>query len=72
MPDSENVNTPTHEEVAANNRASDVAPAAVSAFDGPSWALTVGTPSALGATWLDVVQAFNFAVYSEHAESETL
>ena len=36
------------------------------------WAQTEGLPLPLGATWLGDQQAFNFAVYSEHAESVTL
>jgi glycogen operon protein len=38
----------------------------------PIWAQTEGTPLPLGATWIEEEQAFNFAVYTEHAESVTL
>ena len=38
----------------------------------PTWAQTEGTPLPLGATWLEDEQAFNFAVYAEHASSVTL
>ena len=38
----------------------------------PTWAQTEGTPLPLGATWLEDEQAFNFAVYAEHAASVTL
>ncbi|HVO60110.1 MAG TPA: isoamylase [Terriglobales bacterium] len=37
-----------------------------------SWAQIEGTPLPLGAAWIEDEQAFNFAVYSEHAESVTL
>jgi glycogen operon protein len=37
-----------------------------------SWAQTEGLPLPLGATWVEEEQAFNFAVYAEHAESVTL
>jgi isoamylase len=36
------------------------------------WAQTEGLPLPLGATWIEDEQAFNFAVYAEHAESVTL
>jgi isoamylase len=36
------------------------------------WAQTEGLPLPLGATWLEEEQAFNFAVYAEHAETLTL
>ncbi len=38
----------------------------------PSWTSTEGAPSPLGVTWVQQEQAFNFAVFSEHAESVTL
>jgi glycogen operon protein len=37
-----------------------------------TWAQTEGTPLPLGATWIEEEQAFNFAVYAEHADSMTL
>src|SRR5215469_8984719 len=37
-----------------------------------TWAQTEGSPLPLGVTWIEREQAFNFAVYSEHAESVTL
>jgi len=37
-----------------------------------NWAVTEGLPLPLGATWLQREQAFNFAIYTEHAESLTL
>lgn len=37
-----------------------------------SWADIEGTPFPLGATWVEHAQAFNFALYSRHAESVTL
>ena len=45
---------------------------AVSPHKRPRWAQTEGTPLPLGATWIEEEQAFNFAVYAEHAESVTL
>jgi len=36
------------------------------------WAQIEGSPLPLGATWIEDEQAFNFAVYAEHAESVTL
>jgi glycogen operon protein len=36
------------------------------------WAQSEGSPLPLGATWIEEEQAFNFAVYAEHAESVTL
>jgi isoamylase len=37
-----------------------------------TWAQKEGLPLPLGATWLEDQQAFNFAVYTEYAESVTL
>jgi len=37
-----------------------------------TWAQTEGLPLPLGAAWIEDEQAFNFAVYSEHAEDVTL
>ena len=36
------------------------------------WTQTEGFPLPLGATWIEEEQAFNFAVYAEHAETVTL
>ena len=55
-----------------NNRRSDAAPANNSSPKRPRWGQTEGTPLPLGATWIEEEQAFNFAVYAEHAESVTL
>jgi glycogen operon protein len=38
----------------------------------PSWASLEGLPFPLGATWIAAENAWNFAVYSEHAERVTL
>jgi glycogen operon protein len=38
----------------------------------PSWASLEGLPNPLGATWIAKEDAWNFAVYSEHAEHVTL
>ena len=37
-----------------------------------SWTTTEGAPFPLGATWIEEEQAYNFALYSKHAESVTL
>jgi isoamylase len=37
-----------------------------------TWARTEGTPLPLGVTWIEDEQAFNFAVYAEHADAVTL
>ena len=36
------------------------------------WDSAEGAPTPLGVTWIEQEQAFNFAVFSEHAESVTL
>ncbi len=38
----------------------------------PRWAAKEGLPLPLGASWVEDEQAFNFAVYAEHAENVTL
>ena len=38
----------------------------------PTWISTEGATSPLGVNWVENEQAFNFAVFSEHAESMTL
>ena len=38
----------------------------------PRWAETEGLPLPLGATWIEEEQAFNFAVFAEHAQSVKL
>jgi glycogen operon protein len=55
-----------------NNRTPDRAPANSSSPNRPRWEETEGTPLPLGATWIEEQQAFNFAVYAEHAETVTL
>lgn len=37
-----------------------------------SWAETEGLPFPLGATWIPQDEAYNFALYSEHATGVTL
>jgi len=37
-----------------------------------TWAQTEGLPLPLGASWVEDERSFNFAVYSEHAETVTL
>ena len=36
------------------------------------WERTEGSPSPLGATWVESEQAWNFAVFSRHASGMTL
>ena len=36
------------------------------------WSAAEGSPVPLGATWIESAQAWNFALYSKHAESVTL
>jgi len=36
------------------------------------WAAAEGLPFPLGATWIEEEQAFNFSLYSKHAESVEL
>ena len=62
----------TPEAVEDNDRTSSTGPAVNLSAKRPTWAQTEGTPLPLGATWIADEQAFNFAVYSEHAESVTL
>ncbi|HEX9870906.1 MAG TPA: isoamylase [Candidatus Tectomicrobia bacterium] len=38
----------------------------------PSWATVEGTPFPQGVTWIEDEQAYNFALYSKHADSVTL
>ena len=38
----------------------------------PTWEQTEGNPLPLGVNWIEEEQAFNFAIYSEHAESVSL
>ena len=66
------MNSETPGAVAGNNRASGAWPAVNSNAKRPTWTQTEGTPLPLGATWIEDEQAFNFAVYAEHAESVTL
>src|SRR5208282_2187609 len=68
----QNVDNGIHEAVADNNHASDPASADISSPKRLTWEQREGTPLPLGATWIEDEQAFNFAVYSEHAESVTL
>src|SRR6266511_3752562 len=38
----------------------------------PSWATVEGAPFPQGVTWIEDEQAYNFALYSKHADSVTL
>jgi isoamylase len=66
-----------------NNRACELMPASgcisdTTSFPGvgskphPRWGAREGLPLPLGASWIEDEQAFNFAVYAEHAESVQL
>ena len=37
-----------------------------------SWTANEGSPFPLGATWISSQQAYNFALYSKHAQAVTL
>jgi isoamylase len=50
----------------------EAASSTVSPRTGNQWAQIEGSPLPLGATWVEDEQAFNFALYSEHAESVKL
>jgi len=63
---------PTHEGIAENNRSAAAAPVRPSVSKRLTWAQSEGSPLPLGATWMEQEQAFNFAVYAEHAETVTL
>ena len=59
------------------NNSTPVAPAdaaqpAAALTKRPTWEQAEGSPLPLGVTWIEEEQAFNFAVYAEHAESVTL
>ena len=55
-----------------NNRTSDAGPAKNSCPKHPLWEQSEGTPLPLGATWIEDEEAFNFAVYAEHADGVPL
>ena len=38
----------------------------------PGWAAREGLPYPLGATWIEEERAYNFALYSKHAEAVVL
>jgi glycogen operon protein len=63
---------PTYKGVAAKNSSSDAGPPAAPLSRRSTWAQTEGSPLPLGATWIEEEQAFNFAVYAEHADTVTL
>ena len=47
-------------------------PTAAAPTKRPTWERAEGSPLPLGVTWIEVEQAFNFAIHAEHAESVTL
>ncbi len=66
-------NARSRESVTADECISDApSPSAVSPQKRRSWAESEGLPLPLGATWIEDEQAFNFAVYAEHADGVTL
>jgi glycogen operon protein len=72
IPNLENINNPVDETAAKKDRASNEAPPEVASGKRPRWEQIEGTSLPLGATWIKNEEAFNFAVYAEHAESVTL
>jgi glycogen operon protein len=66
------MNNSIDETVADKDHAFDAQRPGVSPQKRPKWAQTEGRPLPLGATWIEDEQAFNFAVYAEHADSVTL
>jgi isoamylase len=66
------VSNPIDKTAPDKDRAIDANRFGVSPPKRPTWAQTEGTPLPLGATWLEDEQAFNFAVYAEHASNVTL
>lgn len=61
-----------YEGLVEHNRSSDTGPVTASRSKRLTWTETEGSPLPLGASWIEEQQAFNFAVYAEHAESVTL
>jgi glycogen operon protein len=59
-------------ELVESNYVSDAAPSAGAPSKRLHWGQGEGSPLPLGATWVEEEQAFNFAVYAEHAECVTL
>jgi len=67
------VNDRKRESIPASECVSDEPPlSAASPQICPRWAQTEGNPLPLGVTWIEDEQAFNFSLYTEHAESVTL
>lgn len=59
---------PTVRDTLANGSETD----AGSSHPSPGWADAQGLPYPLGATWIEEASAFNFALYSKHAQSVEL
>ena len=58
--------------IAVSDFVSDAASVSASPQKRRAWAHTEGLPLPLGVTWIEEEQAFNFAVYAEHAETVEL
>src|SRR5208283_679554 len=66
------MSNPIDKKAAEKYRAFDANRFGVSPPKRPTWEQTDGTSLPLGATWMEDEEAFNFAVYAEHAENVTL
>jgi isoamylase len=62
----------SRESVTADERISGAAAASAGSSQTCTWAQMEGSPLPLGAVWIENEQAFNFALYAQHAESVTL
>jgi len=62
----------SRESVTVDERISGAPPASAGSSQTRTWAHIEGSPLPLGATWIEDEQAFNFALYAQHAESVTL
>src|SRR5271165_2894045 len=66
------MSNPIDKKAAEKYHAFDATRFGVSPPKRPTWEQTDGTSLPLGATWMEDEEAFNFAVYAEHAENVTL
>jgi len=66
------MHTETDVVLASENSANAVEPLRPGRCNRPTWAQVEGSSLPLGVTWIEEEQAYNFSVYSAHAESVTL
>src|SRR5271157_6063455 len=66
------MSNPIDKKAAEKHHAFDANRFGVSPQKRPNWEQTEGTSSRLGAMCMEDEEAFNFAVYAEHAENVTL